>query len=91
MPSIIKYKHKRLGPYSAGVPLQYEGIEFVRYNHEAVLIEWKTAEGPTWKNLYDQVRCLATLLASPAGNASQALLYLGFLPCEERELYGLVY
>jgi hypothetical protein len=91
MPSLKKYKHKRLAPYSTQAPLRYQGLEFARYNSQPVLVEWKVAEGAMWKRMFDQVTHLALMLASPAGKNSQSLLCLGYLPWEERELYALVY
>lgn len=91
MPSITKLKHKKLAPYVLGVPIRYKGIEFARYNRKPVLVEWKSAEGAMWEKLYDQVRFLAVMLASPAVKDLQSLLCIGFLPWEERELYALVY
>lgn len=91
MPQITKFKHKKLTPYTTKVPLRYQGIELARYHQEAFLIEWKVAEGAMWKQISDQVRSLATMVASPAGKNSQSLLCLGCLLWEERELYALVY
>jgi len=91
MPVLTNLKHKRLAPYTTTAPFRYQGIELARYRQEAVLVEWKIAEGAMWQKISNQVKSLATMLSSPAGKDSQSLICRGYIPWEERELYVLVY
>lgn len=90
-PQIIKLKPKKLGPYKINMPMHYQGTELALYNKKAVLVEWKVAEGATWKGLFDQVRCLAAMLASLDSESFRSFSCIGYLPWEERERYALVY
>ncbi|KAJ4991924.1 hypothetical protein SVAN01_02519 [Stagonosporopsis vannaccii] len=91
MPTITKFKFKKIGPYTSDRPLTYQGMETARYDQKPVLVEWKFVERPLWKEMQEQVKCLAVMLASPACKDSQSLRCMGYLPWEDRELYALVY
>lgn len=91
MPIITKLKYKKLTHYIPDRPLTYEGTEFARYDKRPVLVEWKFVKSHIWKDMQQQVQCLAVLLASPSATNCQSLLCIGYLPWEDRELYALVY
>jgi len=91
MPIITKLKYKKLTYYISDRPLTYEGTEFARYDKRPVLVEWKFVKSHIWKDMQQQVQCLAVLLASPSATDCQSLLCIGYLPWEDRELYALVY
>ena len=91
LPVIRKMKPKKLKPYVPERPLTYARMELARYEGKPALVEWKSISNSTWVDMLPQVKCLAAMLASPAGKDCQSLLCEGYLPWEERELCALVY
>ncbi|KAL9084299.1 MAG: hypothetical protein Q9165_008127 [Trypethelium subeluteriae] len=95
MPSLKKLNRKKFDsiPRSSS---PCSRLEIARYDGRQVVVEWKYAQGPLWREVQDQVKRLCLLLSSLQDGATRTnpfhcLVCIGYLPWEERGRYGLLY